>query len=218
VSGTSQPIVSVFDGTKRFDFYDTGAFREYLSLAPPSPVTLSPYLDEFKNFPQVDDLLITYFDECIRSAESGLRLAPSILMGSISELLIVKLMQTIGEYLEDPNAIINYNRKRTMRAKYTYVREMVRKGRERLEESVSLRQPQINTFTEFNNVVDHLFDSIRLRRNEYVHPKPETTLDDLPPQNVILANVQGFNPYAKVILNLIDIFQKAKEGGIMNTR
>lgn len=81
----------------------------------------------------------------------------------------------------------------------------------RLEESITLDVEQNSVFTEFNNIVSHLFDSIRLRRNEYVHPKPDMTLDDLPPENVITAHVQGFNPYAKVILNLINIFREAIE-------
>ena len=125
--------------------------------------------------------------------------------------MVVRLVKAIGDYLEDPNVVDRYYRKRTMPSKQSYTIETVRIGRERLEESITLDVEQTNTFNEFNNIVVHLFDSIRLRRNEYVHPKPEMALDDLPIEDVITANVQGFNPYAKVILNLINIFKEHTE-------
>jgi len=170
--------------------------------------SLTSYLDEFKTYPQVDDVLIAYFDECLKSADANLRLAPTILIACTSELLIVKLVESIGEYLEDPNATDSYSRKRTMSSKQSYTIQMVNLGRRQLAGSTTLNATQVSTFAEFNTVVGHLFDSIRLRRNEYVHPKPDISLDDLPLTNVITANIQGFNPYAKVILDLINIFKQ----------
>lgn len=209
--GTRPPRVRVHEGVRIYDFYDDDTFRSYLSLqAPPPSISLSSYLEEFKTFPQIDDVLTTYFDECLKSADEKLRLAPAILMGCTSELLVVRLVKAIGDYLEDANAIDNYNRKKTMPSKQSYTIEMVRLGRANLEESIPLNAEQRNTFAEFNNIVTHLFDSIRLRRNEYVHPKPDMSLDDLPPENVITAHAQGFNPYAKVILKLINIFKEAR--------
>jgi len=203
------PRVSVDDGTRRFEFNDESAFLAYLSkTTSSSTVTMSSYLEEFKTFPRVDNVLITYFDETTRTAESGLRLGPTILMGTISELLIVKLLKSIGEYLEDPNVLDNYYRKRTMTAKQTYAMEIVRRGHERINEPTPLEAAEESIFTEFNNIVQHLFDSIRLRRNEYVHPKPDITLNELPTTDVVRANVQAFNPYAKIILRLIEIFDR----------
>lgn len=211
--GTRPPRVRVHEGIRIYDFFDDDTFRLYQSLqAPPPPsISLSSYLEEFKDFPQVDDVLITYFDECLKSADEKLRLAPSILIGCISELLVVRLVKTVGEYLEDPNVIDRYYQKRTMTSKQSYTIQTVRIGRERLEESITLDIEQRSVFTEFNNIVVHLFDSIRLRRNEYVHPKPDMSLDDLPPENVITTHVQGFNLYAKIILKLINIFKENME-------
>lgn len=208
MSGTI-PVATVNEGTRRIDFYNDTTFREWALLTvthPPTP--LSSYLDEFRNYPQVNDVLITYFDECLKSIDNKLRLGPSILIGCISELLILRLVETIGEYLEDTNALSNYYRKKTMTAKHSYTIEMVRLGRQKLEDSIDLTEEQIGIFTEFNNIVNHLFDSIRLRRNEYVHPRPNMTLDDLPAENVIAVHVHGFNLYAKIILNLISIFKQ----------
>lgn len=53
-----------------------------------------------------------------------------------------------------------------------------------------------------------MFDSIRLNRNEYVHLEPENPLPDLPTDDEIIAHVSAFNPYAKVILSLVDIIKK----------
>jgi hypothetical protein len=95
-----------------------------------------------------------------------------------------------------------------MPAKEDYARELVRIGHERLNESTPLSPQDEGVFMEFNNIVDHLFDSIRLRRNEYLHPPPDMTLNDLPTLNVVLANIQAFNPYAKILLKTIEIFSR----------
>jgi hypothetical protein len=205
LSGTI-PVATVDDGTRRFIFYNDTAFKQYLDTSPPA--SLSSYLDEFRTYPQVNGALLTYVDECLKSADAKLRLAPSILIGATSELLVVRLVKAIGDYLEDPNMLDRYYRKRTMPSKQSYTIQTVRLGRERLEQSIALNAHQANTFNEFGNIVVHLFDSIRLRRNEYVHPEPEVSLENLPSENVINANAQGFNPYARVILTLINIFKE----------
>jgi hypothetical protein len=133
-----------------------------------------------------------------------------MLIGCLSELLVLRLLKAIGDYLEDLNAVDNFlSRHSNVQRQFDYTREMVRKGKEKLQRSITLQQTQLNAFRDFDAIVAHVFDSIRLRRNDYVHPKPEMCLDDLPPENVITANVQAFNPYAKVILTLIDIFKQS---------
>jgi len=197
----------VEDGGRRYDFYDTSTFQWYQTTATP-PVFFSPYLNEFRMFPETDQILMTYLDEVLKCSENKLRLAGSILIGSLSELLVLRLVKTIGDYLEDPNATSNYYDKKNTPRRLSFTREMVKKGKERLEASKSLTPVQADVFARFSTVVEHLFDSIKLRRDEYVHPKPETTLNNLPPEDVIIAHAHGFNPYAKALLRLIDIFKK----------
>lgn len=127
-------------------------------------------------------------------------------MGTVSELLIVRLLKSAGDYLEDPNVMHNYSNKRSLPAKQSYAIEVVRKGYEKLNSPTPLPDQDGFTFREFYNIVDHLFDSMRLRRNEYVHPKPDLTLAELPTLDVVRANIQGFNPYARIILKIIQIF------------
>jgi len=172
------------------------------------PSLFSSYFEEVKGYPQVDDVLEIYCEECLKSADLKLRLAPSILIACTSELLIVRLVKAIGDYLEDLNAVDNYISKNTMNRKHDYTVQMLNLGKKEFEKTGNLDQNQKTAFAEFGAIVTHLFDLIRLRRNEYVNPKPDMSFDDLPPENVINANVQGFYPYAKIILVLIDFFKK----------
>jgi hypothetical protein len=134
---------------------------------PPSVQMHRPYLNEFRSFPQVDEILITYFDEITKATDNNLRLrlAPSILIGAMSELIILRLLDAIGKLLEDPNALSNYkNRHRTPERKMQYTRTMVQNGRNRLNEIGGLPQNSERFFVEFENIVPHIFDAIRLKK------------------------------------------------------
>lgn len=196
---------------KKLLFYTLEAYQIYedKEARPVQEVSLSGFLEEFRAFPQVDEVLTIYFDESIKCVENKQRLAPSILVGCLSELLVLRLLEAVGDYLEDPNAVSNFKEKRRdIQRQLDYTREMARKGREKLEQTTTLSQPQRRTFTEFNNILEQVFNSIRLRRNECVHPSPNMTLDELPSEEVVRAHVTSFNPFAKVILGLINIFKE----------
>lgn len=105
----------------------------------------------------------------------------------------------------------DYYKKRTITSKQSYAVEIVRRGQERLRESTQLTALQENIFTEFNTVVVHLFDSIRLRRNGCTHPKHDLVLNELPTLEVVRANIQAFNPYAKVLLEVAEIFHNSRQ-------
>ena len=172
------PMATVWDGNRQIDFNNPDLFLTYVlrTTSSNSSPSLLAYVEEFKQFPMVDDVLIMYFDESAKATENGLRIAPPILLGAISELLIFKLLKAIGTYLEDPNAIINYNEKRNMTAKENYTVAILRIGHEALNNPVALSQAEEQIFTDFYTIVDHMFDSIRLRRNEIMHPTPENDI------------------------------------------
>lgn len=67
------PMVSVNDGTRHFEFNDEGAFRAYLAATTSSSTSasLSAYIDEFKAFPMVDDVLITYLMRVLKQPKMG---------------------------------------------------------------------------------------------------------------------------------------------------
>jgi len=207
------PLVTVKDGTGRtYDFFDNATFRSYLNqLATGATIgSLSSYLDEFKTFPQVDEVLVTYFDEAVKSSEGKQRIAGSILVGCLSELLVLRLLKTIGEYLGDVNSVQNYlSKKNNIQRQFDFTKQMVVKGRVKIEATGTLTAVQPRAFRDFDDIAVHAFDSIRLRRNEYVHPTPDLTLDTLPSADVIANHIQAFNPYAKVFLTLIDMFKNA---------
>jgi hypothetical protein len=203
-------MATVWDGQRKIDFNNQDLCLAYLSQSTSSnsSASLSAYVEEFKQFPMVDDVLIAYFDESTKATENGLRIAPAVLLGAISELLILKLLKAIGNYLEDLNAITNYDEKRTITAKEDYTVRILRIGHNTMNNPVALSQAEEQIFADFNTIVDHMFDSIRLRRNEIMHPTPETTLDNFPTAAAMRAHIEAFNPYAKIILQLIEIFNR----------
>jgi hypothetical protein len=189
--------------------YTTEALKAYLELQRSDEKTVStlPFLTEFKKFPRVTDVMNTYFDEFLKSIDNKLRLAPSILVGVLSELLILTLIKALGDFLGDTNAIANYwNNKRD--ARMTYSITLANKAKEKIVQSrpsQNLTEEERVCFSRFLGIVNHMFDSIRLNRNEYVHPDPQTSLSTLPESDVLLVHADAFNTYAKAILKLTDI-------------
>lgn len=208
----SAPLVRVNDGTGRtFEFNDQAEFKLYLDQTNiATSQSLTPLLDEFKTFPSVDQVLVTYFTEALSACESKQRIAGCILVGCLSELLVLRLLKTIGNYLGDPNSVSNYDsKKNNIQSQFDYAKQMILKGKTKLETSTQLTQTQTWAFNEFNTVFTHVFDSIRLRRNEYAHPKSDMSLDSLPLASAVKVHTEAFNQYAKILLLLIDTFQTA---------
>lgn len=190
----------------------TQTYMKFLE-SPPQQIDLSPYLREFKSFPQVDPVLTTYFSESMACVENMQRLAPSILIGCLSELLILRLVKAVGDFLGDLNAVRNFKDKhRHTDRQRDYTRELIRKGIEKLEENSALDANQRNHFRTFNTIITPMFTAIKLRRNECVHPDPEMTLEDLPEKEAVQAHFQAVNPYAKVVLSLIATFKERRGG------
>jgi hypothetical protein len=205
-------LVTINDGTRTYDFYSTTSFQMFMDFLkqPSTPQSdLSPCLEEFKGFPQVDPVLLIYFSESMINVQNKHRLAPSILIGCLSELLIIRLVKTIGDFLGDPNAVITFKEKRKdVNRQCDYTKELVRKARGKLLETETLTTPEEDYFRKFPLIVAHMMDSIKLRRNECVHPEPEMTLDDMPTEDVARTHFQAFNPYAEIILNLVALFKR----------
>lgn len=185
------------------------AFLEHLQsdFTVASKPSVQPLLTVFKCFPQVTDAMMTYFDECLKCTDIKLRLSPTILLGVLSELLILTLIKTCGDYLEDPNTITCYGQKRGS-TKIDYTNTLVDKVKCKIQEGRALTDEERNCFGQINSIVSHMFDTKRLNRDEYVHPKPENPLPDPPTEAEILIHVDAFNTYSKAVLVLVDIIKK----------
>jgi len=205
-SGTPIAIHTTPSGT--LAVYTNEALRLYLETMRSDEKIFStlPFLTDFKKFPRVTDLMITYLDEFLKTCDSKLRLAPSILVGVLSELLILTLLKACGDFLDDINAIANYrSKKETSRIDYAIA--LVNKTKEKIQEGRELLAEEKTCFSTFTQIVKHMFDSIRLNRNEYVHPEP-TSVFTLPESSVLLVHTTAFNTYTKAILELTDAILK----------
>lgn len=214
--GSGSPRVSVRDTNTglMYDFYDNTTFQQFQQYLIQSTDAVSsslmPLLDEFKKYPHVDQVLAAYLDEALRSCDANLRIAGSVLVGCLSELLVLHVLKAVGEFLGDANTVQNYmNKRKNIQGQLDFTKTMVQKARSRLEGSRALTTAESTAFREFNGIVGHVFDSIRLTRNDYAHPTPDTSLNDLPLADVVKTHVQSFNPYAKKLLTLVDTFMNA---------
>jgi len=203
-SGT--PIATHTTSSGTVTIFTTEALNVYMAAMRSSQEMMStiPFLNQFKKYPRVTDLMTSYFEEFLKCTDNKLRIAPSILIGALSELLIMTLIKTAGEFLEDPNALSSYIEKKGDR-KIGYTITIINKVNERIGQERSLTTEETNCFRKFSEIVNHMFDSIRLNRNEYAHPKPETQLSELPDSDSLLCQASAFNPYVKVIMELIDV-------------
>ena len=216
-SGESDsPLVRVEDKNngRIYEFHDKESFASYLSQ-PQSPLTseyssqAAPYLKEFKTFPCVDQVMILYYDEALKSCDANQRLTGCILVGCLSELLVLHLLKAVGEFLGDPNVLQNYiSKKKNPQQQLSFTKQMVEKSKTQIHATKTLTTNEINALGEFNTVAEHVFNSIRLRRNEYAHPTPDLRLDTLPPSDLISTHLQTFNPYAKILLILTNLFKR----------
>jgi len=162
-----------------------------------------PFLSEFKKFPEVTDIMELYFNEFLRNTDNKLRLAPAILIGALSELLVVTLIKEAGDFLEDPNAVSSYKQKKGA-SRIDYTITLLQKTKQRIQQKRNDLQPkEEQCFKKAVDIMKHMFDSIRLNRNEYAHPEPAMSLLELPEPEIFLAHASAFNTYAKSLLELI---------------
>lgn len=167
-----------------------------------STASTLPLLNQFKKFPETTDIMILYFNEFLRCTDNKLRLAPSILLGALSELIVITLVQEIGRFLEDPNAITSYKEKRGNSRK-DYVITLLQKTKERVQQKRPLQLEEERCFREAIGILELMFDSIRLNRNEYAHPEPSMSISELSEPEVFITHASAFNTYAKALLHLV---------------
>lgn len=189
------------DGT--LTIYDTETAKEYLKEQQSNRETLSllPLLDEFRKYPNVTPAMIDYFKEILTGVDDGMRISPTILFGALSELLLKWLVKVSGDFLEDQNAVSDFNSKRGQ-AKMDYTRTLVDKVKEKALISRPLREEENSHFVRFYEIVEHVFDSIRLDRNDFVHPDLNIDLTQLPQTDALRVHATSFLTYYKAILNL----------------
>lgn len=209
-SPSSNPIAKYSSPSGTFDFYNNDALALYFTQMQSSSedkTSATAFLQQFKKLPNATNTMNLYCEEFLKCIDNKLLIAPSILIGALSELVILHLIESIGTFLEDTNALSNYFEKKGD-AKIDYVTSLVNKVREKITKKRVLTTEESNQLRKYSEVAEHMFDSIRLNRNEYAHPKPDTSLDDLPDNDSFICRASAFNTYAKVILELNDYIHK----------
>ena len=202
------------DGT--ITIYDNHTAQEYLknqqSDEEAKKFSLLPLLSEFENFPQVNSVMVSYFREILTSIDSGIQIAPTVLFGALSELLIKGLVKASGDYLQDENTVHEFNSKRGQ-AKMDYTRNLVDKAKKKIAETrvtKKLSETEDSHFIRFYEIVEHVFCTIRIERNDLVHPELDVDLSNLPKTEVLRVQATSFMTYYKAILHLTNLILNPK--------
>jgi hypothetical protein len=191
------------DGTLKI--YDTETAKEYLSRQHTDQeakfFSLLPLLDDFKKYPLVNSTMTEYFNELLTSVDRGLKITPTILLGALSEYLLKVLVNQSGTFLEDINAISEFNSKKG-KPKIDYTRTLVNKVREKVVSSRPLNESENSCFIKFHEIIEQVFASLRIERNDLIHPDLNIDLSTLSSTETLRIQVITYLPYYKTILML----------------
>lgn len=205
---THVPILRHEKQNGTLTIYDNDVARAYLkeqqSDRETRAISLLPLLEEFKKCPNVTLAMIDYFKEILTSVQDEMRISPTILFGALSELLLKWLVKVSGDCLQDENTVREFDSKRGQ-AKMDYTRTLVDKVKERIMVSRPLAEDENSCFIRFYEIVEHVSGSIRIDRNDFVHPDLNIDLTRLPQTDALKVQATSFLTYYRVIISLANL-------------
>lgn len=185
-------------GTPWFTITDFG--KECLKSDNFLPYDPDKYIVELQSqVPLIDNTALIYLKESIATYNREQLLSSAITLGVASEHIILTLIESFMNAINNPKVKAAFNRKigsRSIYKKYQSFREELEKFSKKLPSDIT---------KDLEVQLEGVFNFIRLNRNQAGHPT-----GTIPSKKIVSSNLQIFAEYSKKAYQLIDYFNKNK--------